>query len=742
MPQIPNPQEESRVATDDDGIWRECADRLRIAIEAEGDNRQRGMRALDFLDGHQWADDLYNQRRIARRPSLTINHTRTFRNRVVNNMKVQRPRMKVHPVGMGANKDKAEIVNGVLRHIENISTADIAYDTGGASSVDIGWGYARVVGDYVNDRDMHQEILIKPIRNTFTVYMDPDSVMPAGEDAQWVIISESLKRTDYKRLYPSAANAEWVGSWGQGDNQKTWETKSTIRLAEYYRIRIETETLYQYSNGMTLFADEARKLDDRLSAVDAEIVADRPAARRYVEWYRINGRDVVDGRKKGARDPGKGPLPGRFIPVVRFLGNVLDVEGRVKYKGMIEDLIPVAQMYNYWRTAETEQLALASKAPWVMAEGQADGHPEWEDANQTPYSRIEYKPICIEQPDGSKTPLPPPQRQPAIEVPAGFVEAAKGAESDLMAIAGMPHEPGADTPGTVVSGKALVRRQALSDIGHFQYYDNQTRAIQQIGRICLDWLPVYYGQPDRTLRILGEDGVPSMVDVNKHVRLGEALVSVENDLTLGKYDIVMDVGPGYETKRMEESEKAVDLMRIGPLAEAATRSAADLLFRYFGMDDIADRLMPQVPDGLKKVLESLPKSAQPVVQGFIQQLNAANQKISQLEADNKYGLSKQMLADKTKMAIEHMRDVRAESDTAADNETKRLDTHVRSVTARDVAEIQVAGKLLDTHATAGHGARTAARQMEHDAEMAERGMQHESIESAADRAASRDTSNA
>ena len=468
---------------------------------------------------------------------------------------------------------------------------------------------------------------------------------------------------------------------------------------------------------MTLFADEARKLDDRLYAVGAKKIHERPAARHYVEWYRINGRTVVDSRKKGQEDQGKGPLPGRFIPVVRFLGNVLDVEGRVKYKGMIEDLIPVAQMYNYWRTAETEQLALASKAPWVGPEGFKGGRPEWDDANQTPYSALEYVPQYLENPDGSKVPLPPPTRNPAIEVPAGFVEAAKGAESDLMAIAGMPHEPGADTPGTVVSGKALARRQALSDIGHFQYYDNQTRAIQQIGRICIDWIPFYYSE-DRMLRIIGEDGVPSMVNVNKLIQQNGAVVAVHNDLTLGQYDLVMDTGPGYESKRLEESERAVDMLRIPGMAEAV-KPAWDLILRYFGMDDVADRIQPQMPGQMEKIIEQLPASAKSIVTGLVNQMNQLMQKNQQLEADLKYGLTKTLHQDATKIQIEAMKDKRAETDTAADNATKRFDTHVRSITARDVAEIQVAGKLLDTHAAAGHAARAAERQMLHEGEQAE-----------------------
>jgi hypothetical protein len=708
MPITPGNRGEPIPVTDQE-VWAECNERLRIAIEAEGDNRARGMQCLDFLDGHQWSDDLYNQRRIAKRPSLTINHTRTFRNRVVNNMKIQRPRMKVHAVGDGADDEKAEVIGGILRHIENLSKADIAYDTGGASAVDIGWGYARVMADFADERSMEQEILIKPIRNTFQVYMDPSATLPAGEDADWVILTETMKRAEYKRQYPKAQNVEFLFT-GAGDNQRMWETKHTIRLAEYYRIARRTETLYQFSNGMTLFADEARKLQSKLDAVSAQITMQRPSTRRTVEWFRVNGRTVVERRAYGGNEArGEGPLPGRFIPIVRFLGNVLDVDGRVKFKGMIEDLIGPAQMYNYWRTAETEQLALASKAPWVGPQGFRDGRPEWDDANQTPYSSLEYNIVTIEQPDGSKTALPPPTRNPAIEVPAGFVEAAKGAQGDLMAVAGMPHEPGQDTPGVVVSGRALERRQALSDIGHFQYYDNQTRAIQHIGRICLEWIPIYYSAA-RMQRIIGEDGVPSMVAINQPGApdpQNAAIMAIKNDMTVGRYDVVMDTGPGYESKRMEESEKAVDLMRIGPLAEVATKNAADLIFRYFGMDDIADRLATQNPAGMQKAMEALPKQAQAMVQGFIAKLNQANQKISQLEADLKFSLTKTLHQDSTRMAIEHLKDKRAEKDTATDAQTKVFDTHVRSVTARDVAEIHAAGALLDTHASASHAARAA-----------------------------------
>ena len=205
---------------------------------------------------------------------------------------------------------------------------------------------------------------------------------------------------------------------------------------------------------MNIFRSDVRKLKAELEAVKAVEVTERESFKREIQWFRINGTKVIDKRT----------LPGRYIPVVRFEGNVLDLNGRVRRKGMVADLMDPGRMYNYWRTKQTEVLALTPVAPMIGAEGQFDGHPEWADANQKPYSRLEYVPVTIEQPDGSRQLVPPPQRSPPISVPAGFTDAAQSAAQDLMAVAGMPHEPCADTPGTVVQWHSL--EEASGALGH------------------------------------------------------------------------------------------------------------------------------------------------------------------------------------------------------------------------------------------------------------------------------------
>lgn len=663
-----------------------------------GENVTNAIEDLEFEDGQQWPDDLYNQRKLDHRPTLTINHTRTFVRRVVNNMRQQRPRIKVHPVGDGAQIQDAKVVGGMIRHIEARSRASVAYDGGGESAVKIGWGYWRVLSEWVDERSFDQELKICPIRNVFTVYDDPAALMPTGQDREWCLITEMMGRAEYKRKYPRETNTEW-DEGGPGDEIRLWESKEQIRLAEYFRVTKRPQTLYKLTNGKTKFASEMEEGD--IVAMDrAGHKIQRQSFERVIEWFRLNGQKVVERQT----------LPGKWIPLVRCLGNLLDLNGQIRLRGMVRDIKDSNRMYNYWATCETELVALAPRAPWVAAEGQTDGRSEWKDANQRPYSQLVYNVVHTNPDDPNSAVLPPPQRVEAVPIPAGVMNARQGAEHDMMALAGMPHEPGQDSPGTVVSGVALRRRQALSDIGHFQYYDNQTQAIAHTGEILLDLLPHYYSE-ERMQRIIGEDGVPQIVGINQPQKKmgpeGQAIETIKNDLTVGKYDVVMDTGPGYETKRQENAELMVDVLRIGPVAEVATKTAPDLIFRYFEMDDMADRLMSATPQGMQKALEQLPPEAQGIVKALQAQLQQAQQTIQHQALEIKYKTS----IEQGWMQVEREKvDKQSETklhDTSINAQTKVFDTHVRSTTARDVAEIQAGATLLNTHTEATHNKEAA-----------------------------------
>jgi hypothetical protein len=487
-----------KLAETDNDIWLECAARQKLSADAEGDNRVRAIKALQFRWGDQWPEMARNDRKIDQRPCLTVNHTDVACTRVENQLRQQRPRIKVRPVS-DATVDKAGKIASYIREVENRSNASIAYDGGVAMAKDIGWGYWRIGSEYVHERSFNQQQTILPIDNPFSVYDDPSSIMPAGEDRNWCVIANDMPRDEYKRLYRTAPNIEYLFTEAPGDFVLDWESKTHVRLAEYFRIYQKADTLYLFSDGSTKLGSELnpKKADIAviLAALQIKVLDKRATTTREVQWFRLNGRQVVDRRV----------LPGKYIPIIKCLGNKLRINGTIKRKGMIENLMDPATIFNYAETTKAERYALTPKAPWVAYEQVIEGHPEWGDANRKSYSTLVAKAVL--GPDGT-TLLPLPQRQQPAQVEAGMSEWSSGAERNLMAVAGMPQE-NPEISARVVSGnKYLQRRQGMQDLTHFQYYDNQTYSIMFTGIILLDQMPAYLdtermqgdhrrGRPDR-----------------------------------------------------------------------------------------------------------------------------------------------------------------------------------------------------------------------------------------------------
>jgi Phage P22-like portal protein len=721
------PEDFDKDALTDEDIWRECAERLRIATAAESENRIKGIDALKFRWGDQWDADIRNNRKTEGRPALTINHTNTIVSRLENTLRQQRPRIKCHPVGDGADIDTAGVVNGLIRHIETISNASVAYDTGVISALNIGWGYWRIVSKYLwemgdDKADINdQELLIRSVCNSFTVYMDPAATSPDGRDMGWCIISETMKRAEYKRKYPNAENVEWRYVDAPGDMTLDWESKEEVRLAEYYRIHEVRDTLCKMNDGSVKLKSQLPGKGMR-EAIDYNIAIGqdgkpitRVTSRRVVEWFRLNGRTIVDRRID----------PGQYIPVVRCEGNVLHINGRVLRKGMVEDLKDPAQMFNYTETQKTERYALTPKAPWVAAEGQLEGHTEWDDANQKSYSVLVYKPIA--GPDGV-TMLPPPQRTPPAQAEAGMAEWSQSAERNLMAVAGMPQE-NPEISARVMSGnKYLQRRQGMQDLTHFQYYDNQTLAMAWTGELLLERIPFYYDMP-RMQRIVGVDGMPEIVPINQPQPAEEegGIVKVKNDMTVGRYNVVMDTGPGYATKREEGAEHMMELLGT-PLGEQVASTSGDIIVRnmdFHGADEVADRLAVKNPEGMEKIVKGLPKQAQNIIGSLMQQNEQKDQQLQQMAQELKFKTGIETMKDEgqTKRAMiqattkAHDTETRSQVDMA--NATMDFQGWLReiaewheqaliaSATKKDVAEIQQAGSLLNTRVEAEANDRAA-----------------------------------
>lgn len=647
-------------------LVEEAREFLRLSSDAESDNRQEGLADLRFVSGEQWPPEMQNSRNLEARPCLTINLMDGYCRQVSNQQRQQRPRIKVHAVSSLAQKKIADVIEGLVRHIEVNSNADTAYDTGFDYAVKIGWGYWRVVTDYIREDSFDQDIYIQSIDNPFTVYFDPNSVLPDGADQEKCLVTDFLSKEEFRRKYPGADDGSNFQFSGTGDDAAEWVTEEDIRIAEFFRVMRVKSKLVMLSNRETVWADEL-PAPALLERAGLTIVGDRDSYKRKVKWAKVTAMETLEERD----------WPGRWIPIIPTYGNTVIIGSRRKRFGIVRYGKDPARMVNYWNTAATESIALAPKAKWQLAAGQDEGYEnEWARANLSAVPVLHYN-----QTDINGQPAPPPQRLQPEPPPVGVLQALQISTGNLREVIGV-NDPAMRINGNV-SGKALNAEKQQSDNSTFHYYDNLTRSIKHTGRIILDLIPKIYDS-ERVSRIIGADGQPDVITINGRKTTPEGEV-IENNVTVGEYDVIMDTGPGYNSKRQE----AVDAMAPLMQNEELMKVIGDLYFRnsdFPGAEVIADRLAAQNPlaqidekSDIPPAVQMQMKQMQQMVQQLQQQLQAAEQTLK-TRSDIK------QMEEAAETNREHMRLTVKAHDIDTEERTRRHDVESQVATrANDAA---------------------------------------------------------
>ena len=652
------------MADDYDSRIQEAIEFLKFANDADTMNRQEALEDLKFGAGDQWPVELQNSRNLESRPVITVNKVDNYCRQVSNQQRQQRPRIKVHATNTHEDMVDAQTISGIIRHIEVNSNADHAYDNAFEYAVRMGWGYMRVRTDYISEDSFDQEIYIDPVDNPFTVYFDPNSVAPDGSDADRCLITTMMLKEEFRKLYPDADDGGTSFTQrGTGDSQSEWITKEDIRLAEYYYTVREKATLYLLSDGTATFADD-KDFFTRLEDYGITVVDKRDSFKKTIKYCKMTAVEILEERD----------WAGKYIPIVPVYGRHIVIGDKRKKFGMIRYAKDPQRMYNFWQTSITEGVALAPKAKWLLAEGQDEGHEnDWSNANIKSFPLLRYK-----QTDIDGRPAPPPTRLQPEPPQAGIMAAAAGVDDDIKAIMGV-FDPAQLGQGNI-SGKALNGQQQQVDLTNFDYYDNLTRSISHVGKICLDLIPKIY-DTQRVMRIIGDDGKPELLTINQRDSVGRVL----NDISVGQYDVVMETGPGYNSKRQEAVDNMLPLLAAAP---ELMQVAGDLVFRNMdwpGADIIADRLAASNPMAQIDDKSKVPPQVQ-------MQLAMSQKQIQDLTQ----ALQAKDLLLKNRMDVEQLRQ---------DSETKRTlmketgranEAELREQSDRAEMQMRVDGQAHDT----------------------------------------------
>lgn len=606
-------------------IVEEALKRFQICEERWKENRDRAREAIQFRDLKQWDEQVKNARENdpeGARPCLTLDKLNQYVNQVVNDGRQNRPAIKVRPVDDEADPKTAEIFQGIVRHIEDNSNADVAYDTGLEHATDGGFGYWRITTDYVDETSFEQDIFIKRVRNRFSVYLDPNAQEPDGSDAEYGFVYEDMPKDEFKRRWPKATvedfKTEKPAPWELG-----WTNEDMVRVSEYFRVKKEP--------GMLIMLDDGTQITDKEDDPNGPRAhfKSRKVWHRKIEWFKLTSSEVLDERE----------WPGKHIPIIQVVGNEIDMDGKLHTSGLIRAGMDAQRMYNYSASSFVENVALAPKAPYIAADGQVEKYEnEWKQANKRNLSVLRYKPVDVE---GQQ--VPPPQRSAPPGIPSGWSGLMQTNQADIQSALGM-YDSDLGAPGNETSGKAIMARQSAGDTGTFHYIDNLSRSIRHTGRILIDLIPEIY-DTSRVARILGEDGTPETVELDPEQE--QAMESFRDqetgeiqriyNLGVGKYDVTVTTGPAYATKREEAAERMVNIVQAYPNLMPI---AGDIMFRNMdwpGAEEVAERLKRSLsPEMTADEDEMIPaEQAKQQVQELQQKLQEALQGKEAQELANK-----------------------------------------------------------------------------------------------------------
>jgi len=670
--------------------------RLKLAIDADKHNRDEGIEDLNFINGDQWSSQERKRREDKGRPVLQINLMPKFVDQVVGDMLHNTPSIKIRPVDSVADINVAKIRQGIISQIEYQSNAKGIYGYGAKQQVSSGYGAWRILTRYTEENPFIQEAYLQGIRNPFLVYMDPAAKDQNYADAKWGILLEGISKDEFDDRYPDAEFASDSFDVGVGMADETWYDSDSVTVAEYFTVAPETVKMHQLEDGRVVSDDELLDIKEDWEEQYAEVITSieeitldegqelipptpqqpmepkplvintREIDKTVIRHYVLNCKEILEGGEKGK------VFPGKYIPLVLLKGKELNIEGKNHVYSLIRHGKDPQKLINYWNSSAAETIALAPKAPWVGTPKQFEGfEKEYAAAN------VDNMPFLMYNPDDQAT--TPPMRQSPGQPPTAIFEQIRRGEENLKSVLGM-YNIDMGVGSSAQTGAAVTAQQMPADVGTFEFTENLSRAIMHTGRILNEMIPEVY-DTERDVRIRNFDESETFVPVNTTIENAMKSVTAKpdnfagidqnklsmllaeegkdakyNDITTGKYDVVVTTGPSYATQRQESAQHLLQLVQAMPNQMAV---AADIIVEnmdFKGADELAARLRkPIVAQGLTKPREGdeLPKQPETPPEVLLAQAKIETEKIKSQTAQLKLQQD-QLELQKTQIEIQSL----------------------------------------------------------------------------------------
>lgn len=586
-------------------IVKEALERFETASDGWSDIYEQSVADVSFIDDDegQWEDSVRESRH--NRPCLTFDKLSASVDRVVGGQMAQMPSVKVRAAEEG-DEDIAEVYQGLIRQIDQRGIQ--AFKTAFKFAVKSGWGCLLVDHDYIDDVSLDQDIILREIKNPFSVLLDPIIQAQHVQEARFGFMFEDMERKEFERLYPDAEAYPGESDFTSTGNMDSWVSEDFVRVADYFRIVNEERTLVQLSDGRVLDLEEVQPVRDELNLQGITLGKTRKVQKRKLERFKISGMEILEEVE----------CVGRFIPLVPMFGKTSNINGRYITRGIVRKAKDAQRLYNYSRSVAVEVTALTPKQPYFVTPAMIKGHEsKWKNmmVSNDPVLQFNFD-------QGQK-----PYRESPAQGSPGLLQDAQFAAEDIKATTGI-FDANIGQQGQETSGVAIGRRQFQGEMSNFEYQDQLIDSMELAGRIMIDMIPAVY-DTERTIRIIGEDEREETVQVNKTLMDAQTGTFVKTmDLNAGNYDIKIASGPSFTTRKQETAEQLSSMISQNP---AMSQLVGDILFQNLdlvGGDEAIKRLRSA---GVKAGIIEPNQEEAVALQSQIQASKQLEQQAAQLE---------------------------------------------------------------------------------------------------------------
>ncbi|HGF6180657.1 TPA: portal protein [Escherichia coli] len=522
------------------------------AYSPQQDVREKCVEATRFarVPGGQWegatAAGTKLDDQFEKYPKFEINKVATELNRIISEYRNNRITVKFRPGDREASEELANKLNGLFRADYEETDGGEACDNAFDDAATGGFGCFRLTSMLVNEydpMDERQRIAIEPVYDpSRSVWFDPDAKKYDKSDALWAFCMYSLSPEKYEAEYgktpPSSLDTTTITSW-----EYDWFASEVVYIAKYYEIRKESVDVISYQQPITgeiatYDSDQIEDIEDELADAGFIEVARRSVKRRRVYVSVVDGENFLEKPRR---------IPGEHIPLIPVYGKRWFIDDIERVEGHIAKAMDPQRLYNL----QVSMLAdTASQDPGqipIVGMEQIRGlEKHWEARNKKRPAFLPLREVKDKAGNIISGATPAGYTQPAVMNQA-LAALLQQTSADIQEVTGgsqaMQQMPSNISQETVSN---LMNR---SDMASFIYLDNMAKSLKRAGEVWLSMAREVYGS-DREVRVVNEDGTDDIALMNAQIvdRQTGNVVAL-NDLSTGRYDVTVDVGPSYTARR-------------------------------------------------------------------------------------------------------------------------------------------------------------------------------------------------